>query len=452
MGRYRLLEPIGRGGMSTVYAGEHVTLRRPVAIKVLHDHLVGEGVMGRRMIDEAHTIAALHHPGIVEVLDVGTTSDGRTFVVMERLQGEPLSERLRGGRLPEERAIAFARQLASALEVAHAAGVVHRDLKPENVFIVDDPDVPGGERVKVLDFGIAKRDIDGRERTLTGVVLGTPAYMAPEQTVGGAVDGRADVYALGVVLYLMVTGALPFQGANTDELMVEHAFCAPAPAAARAPVSRRLSAIIERCLAKRPADRYDSMAVLAATLDGLDGGPRVDAFDDENTDVEDESAGPVRNAARDAKPRREVKHGAPPRREVSTDEATGRMLRPPTGADRTEPFPRPSGWSWVLAACAAVALGLGIAVVVRETRAPARPVPAGAVLNPAPASDPAPVIATVRSNSTAAAAVAPPPARPRTERRVEKKPERPRPREVARRAATVTKEEAFARVEPPTLY
>src|SRR5689334_20795375 len=132
--------------MSTVYAGEHQTLRRPVAIKVLHRQLVRDSVMARRMIGEAFTIAALHHPGIVGVLDVGVSEDGRAYVVMERLIGETLSTRLRRGRLSEAKVLVFARQIASALAATHAAGVIHRDLKPENLYVVPDPDVPGGER------------------------------------------------------------------------------------------------------------------------------------------------------------------------------------------------------------------------------------------------------------------------------------------------------------------
>ncbi|MCE9573430.1 MAG: serine/threonine protein kinase, partial [Deltaproteobacteria bacterium] len=283
-GRYRLLEPIGQGGMATVYAGEHRTLHRPVAIKVLHPHLVDEGVMARRMLEEAHTIASLHHPGIVEVIDVGLTIDGRTFMVMERLAGETLGERLHRGRLSEERAVVFARQLASALAVAHAAGVIHRDLKPDNVFIVPDPDVAGGERVKVLDFGIAKRASALREKTRTGIVLGTPAYMAPEQSTDGRdVDDRADVYALGIVIYRMVTGALPFAGADTDELFAEHAFCAPPPVASKAPVSPGLARIVERCLAKRPLDRFASMDALGAALARLDCAVAATPFEEDTS-------------------------------------------------------------------------------------------------------------------------------------------------------------------------
>lgn len=260
-GLYRLGAPIGRGANGTVFSGEYGTLRRPVAVKVLHHHLVGDS-SAERMLREARTISLLDHPGIVKVFDVGVANDGRAFVVMECLVGEPLSARLERGRVTEARVVTFARQLASALEVAHAAGVIHRDLKPENVFIVADPDIPGGERVKIVDFGIAK--LKGQCHTATGIVLGTPAYMAPEQFRGSRdVDVRADIYSLGVILYVMATGVPPFGGKDTDELLAEHAYCKPAPPAL---VSRRLAAVIECCMAKDPNDRFATMTKLSAAL------------------------------------------------------------------------------------------------------------------------------------------------------------------------------------------
>src|SRR5262249_44177021 len=147
-------------------------------------------------------------------------------------------------------------------------GIVHRDLKPENIIIVSDPDVPGGERVKIIDFGIAKHAVDDwQERTATGVVLGTPTYMAPEQWEQ-VVDSRADIYSLGIVLYVMATGELPFAG-NTNELLAEHAYCAPPRAVDLVGVSSWLSSIIERCLAKRPSERFPTMAALGVALGEL---------------------------------------------------------------------------------------------------------------------------------------------------------------------------------------
>jgi serine/threonine protein kinase len=265
-GRYRLVEKIGRGATGTVFIGEYGSLRRPFAIKLLHEHLIADG-SAERMLAEARALSMLDHPGIVNVVDCGMTDDGRAFVVMEYLAGELLHQRLRRGPLHEDRVVLFSRQLASALEVAHAAGIIHRDVKPENAFIVPDPDVLGGERVKLIDFGIAK--CGDEEQTDTGVVLGTPAYMAPEQFAGSRrIDHRADIYALGIVMYRMATGTLPFIG-DTEELRAEHEYVLPAPASL-AGVSPGLSAIIDRCLAKDPAARFASMAQLAAALSDLD--------------------------------------------------------------------------------------------------------------------------------------------------------------------------------------
>jgi serine/threonine-protein kinase len=264
---YRLVERIGSGATATVFAAEYGELRCRVAIKILHRHLIGDEAE-RRMFAEARMLAQLDHPGIVKVFNMGVAADGRAYVVMEQLIGESLCARMRRARLTEPRVVMFARQLASALEVAHTAGVVHRDLKPENVLVVQDPELPGGERAKLLDFGIAKRT--GQEQTATGVVLGTPAYMAPEQFRGTRhVDRRADIYSLGVILYVMATGKPPFAGDNTGELLAEHAYCQPTPASRMGAVSRRLSAIIDRCLAKRPQDRFATMAELGAALRAL---------------------------------------------------------------------------------------------------------------------------------------------------------------------------------------
>jgi len=263
MTRYRLVEQIGKGSAGTIFVGEYGALNRPVAIKILHRHLVGDP-SGDRMLAEARTLSLVDHPGVVKVIDVGTVR-GRAFIVMERLVGESLSVRLARERLSEQRVVMYARQLACALEAAHAVGVVHRDLKPDNILLVSDPEVPGGERVKIIDFGIAKRS--DQERTKTGIVLGTPNYMAPEQWSRIA-DPRSDVYALGVVIYVMATGELPFSG-STGELIAEHVYCAP-PRAVEAGVSSWLSSIIERCLAKDPSDRFPTMAALGGALRELE--------------------------------------------------------------------------------------------------------------------------------------------------------------------------------------
>jgi serine/threonine protein kinase len=268
-GLYTLREQLGEGATCAVFAAEHRDARKPLAIKVLHHRLLGDPATTERMLHEARMIAALHHPGIIEVFDVGYSTAGRPFVVLERLVGEPLSTRLERGPVSETRIASFARQLASALEVAHRDGIVHRDLKPENIYIIADPASVSGERIKILDFGIAKHDGFSGD-TATGIVLGTPAYMAPEQARMRQLDGRADIYALGIVMYVMATGILPFTGANTDEILAEHAHCAPVPPAALANITPALSAIIERCLAKRPEDRYPRMRDVAFALAGVE--------------------------------------------------------------------------------------------------------------------------------------------------------------------------------------
>jgi tRNA A-37 threonylcarbamoyl transferase component Bud32 len=310
LGRYRILEPIGSGGMAIVYRGQHVLLRHQVAVKVLHPHYLSDHAMRRRFLREARIIASLRHPGVVEVFDVGTASDGRVYVAMELLRGEPLSARLRTGKLSERTAITFGRQLASALAAAHDHGVVHRDLKPDNVFLVADDEVRGGERAKVLDFGIAKRVTYIRsgertgEQTKTGVLLGTPMYMAPEQCLESAdIDGRADLYALGIVLYQMVAGAPPFAGGATEEIIAQHMYVEAPPACDAVPgISPAFSAILQKCMAKDRQDRYASADALARDLARLagsaemaavaaeeaeeDAGEVVEAVDDDDTQVE----------------------------------------------------------------------------------------------------------------------------------------------------------------------
>jgi serine/threonine-protein kinase len=268
-GLYTAREWIGEGGSCAVFAAERPGLRGPLALKVVHRKLVRDPSTARRMIDEASMIARLQHPGIVEVYDHGYSTDGRPFVVLERLVGESLGDRLRRGRLPEDRIVIFTRQLAEALDAAHRNGIVHRDLKPSNIYLVADPASPCGERIKLLDFGIAKSSASTCV-TDPGFVLGTPAYMAPEQARGKRrLDGRADIYALGVVMYVMATGALPFTGADTGEILAAHEYCEPVPPIELADITPGLSAIIQRCLAKRPSRRYPAMGELSAALAGI---------------------------------------------------------------------------------------------------------------------------------------------------------------------------------------
>jgi serine/threonine-protein kinase len=280
IGSYKIVGHVGQGGMAAVYVGEHLVVRHRVAIKVIHPRHLDNARMAQRFLNEARAVAAIRHPGIVEFYDFGVDDDGQAYIVMELLTGHTLATRLIDGPIPVRRAMAFGRQMASALGAAHERGIVHRDLTPSNVFLVPDPDVLYGERAKILDFGIAKQVTrENREEvTGSGVVIGTPAHMSPEQCRGDRdVDGRSDVYALGVLMYRMVTGRLPFDSANTDEIVTHQLFhqCPPASTVdPRIPVD--LSDVIQRCMAKDRAKRYASMADLVLALtdvaDALDVG------------------------------------------------------------------------------------------------------------------------------------------------------------------------------------
>jgi serine/threonine-protein kinase len=269
-GNYKLLRLIGKGGMGDVYLGEHELLGRTAAVKVLSPALTGPGEGVQRFLREAVATTQIRHPGIVHIYDFGHTDDGRAFLVMELLEGEELQHRLeRVGRIEVASAMTMGRQIASALVSAHGAGIIHRDLKPANVFLVEDLDVEGGERIKLIDFGIAKlvQDPDNPERSLTrtGGIVGTPIYMAPEQCRGGRLDPRADVYSLGCVLFHMIAGRPPFLAQSIGDLIVAHATRTPPRLGDYAPEgSGALEQLVTAMLAKSPEARPTAAAVQSA--------------------------------------------------------------------------------------------------------------------------------------------------------------------------------------------
>ena len=254
-GRYRLEEVIGRGGMSTVYRGTDTSLDRVVAVKVALDPLVEESpIYLARFTQEAKSAAAIGNPGVVTVYDAG--ADGPTrFIVMEFVPGKSLADILKEERpLEPARAADIAAQVADALAAAHAAGIIHRDIKPGNIMVE-----PSGQ-VKVLDFGIA-RAVDGGSLTQTATVLGTSAYMSPEQALGQPVDARTDIYSLGCVLYEMLTGEPPFVADVAAAVMHQHVRVAPKPAIERNPnIPPSLNDLVMQMLAKSPKDRPQTAA------------------------------------------------------------------------------------------------------------------------------------------------------------------------------------------------
>ncbi len=264
--RYRIERELGQGGMATVYLAEDLKHHRRVAVKVLRPELAA--TLGpERFAREIEVAARLQHPHILGLLDSGDAS-GFFYYVMPYVEGETLRDRLtRGGELPVPEAVRLLGEIAEALSAAHQAGVVHRDIKPENVML-------SGRHAMVMDFGVAKavtEAVSGPQLTSAGVALGTPAYMAPEQaTADPQMDGRVDIYALGVMGYEMLTGAPPFAGLSPQQTLAAHVTRAPVPVGhQRDGLSPALEALVMRCLAKRPADRFQTADELVAALEPL---------------------------------------------------------------------------------------------------------------------------------------------------------------------------------------
>jgi serine/threonine protein kinase len=273
VGSYRILGTISVGGMGTVYRAEHTLIGRLAAIKILHPELCANRGIVNRFFNEAKTTSSIKHPGIVEVLDFGYMPSGHAYLIMEFLDGAPLSHRIRArGKMSEGEAAILLRGVCIALSAAHDKGIVHRDLKPDNIVVMPDPDAPTGERVKLLDFGIAKLTDIGLNgsATRTGSVMGTPTYMSPEQCRGtGDVDCRADLYSIGCIYYEMVAGRPPFVRTGAGEAIGSHLFVEPEPPSRHvAGLSPDTEALIMKLLAKTPDERVQTARELAHLLTG----------------------------------------------------------------------------------------------------------------------------------------------------------------------------------------
>jgi serine/threonine-protein kinase len=265
--KYRIEGLLKRGGMGAVYRGTHLMLQKTVAIKLIKPELVTSEDTIRRFHREARAASQLDHPNIVTVYDLGQAEDGTLYIAMELVPGTSLKELVKKeGPLQPERALRLAKSIASALALAHRNQIIHRDLKPQNIMVSEDSE--GREQPKLLDFGIAKTfESEGPALTSTGLVLGTPHYMSPEQAKGTAVDNRSDLYALGIILYEMLVGKVPFDDKSIPAILVKHLNEMPRPLSQLRPgLDPALEAIVLRCLEKEPANRYQSAEGLSEAL------------------------------------------------------------------------------------------------------------------------------------------------------------------------------------------
>ncbi len=274
LAHYRILGKLGEGGMGDVFSAEDTTLGRKVALKVLHEEMAEDSERLMRFEREAKAIAALNHPNIVTIYSV-EEADGKRFITMELVQGEPLARVILGNRLESDRFLRFAKPLIEALVSAHENGIVHRDLKPANIMVTDDG------RIKVLDFGLAKLQSDSgistvsqmatEARTQVGMVMGTMPYMSPEQVQGQPVDHRTDIFAVGVIFHEMLTGERPFSGASSAEL-VSAILRDPPPRLTelRPDLPGHLGRIVARCLEKDPARRYQTARDIGLELEAVE--------------------------------------------------------------------------------------------------------------------------------------------------------------------------------------
>src|ERR1700683_3058486 len=278
LGPYEIVAPLGAGGMGEVYRARDLRLGRDVALKILPESFARDADRLRRFEQEARAVAALNHPNILAVFDIGQ-NEGSPFLVSELLEGETLRAALDAGALPQRKTIEYGVQIAHGLAAAHEKAIVHRDLKPENIFVTKDG------RIKILDFGLAKLvqssgDVENcvtlatlpTGATAAGVVLGTPGYMAPEQVRGQTADARTDIFALGAVLYEMLSGVRVFRRDTPAESMSAILREDPPDIAdATRPVSPALDRIVRRCLEKSPEQRFQSARDLSFALSALSG-------------------------------------------------------------------------------------------------------------------------------------------------------------------------------------
>ncbi len=327
-GRYALIRRMGAGAMGSVYDAHHQALDRRVAVKVLHPWLASEEKHRRRFLREARAASKIEHPNVVEILDFGTTADDRVYLVMEFLRGDDLKVVLRReGPMPWPRARHFLLQAVAALREAHRHEIIHRDIKPANCFVCEPQDPALPERMKLLDFGIAKVEGDpgasssGAHRglTQTGELIGTLAYMAPEFAEGMPASVHTDMYALGITAYQLLTGDVPFKGRNEFQVLARHLNEPPVRPRVRVPtIPEDAESVVLTLLAKKPTLRFASMAEVERALLKIPG------------DDEDDGPTVVPRSKEGSGPRAQAREGSGPKVQARAREGSG-----PTGQART---------------------------------------------------------------------------------------------------------------------
>ena len=273
--RYRVARRLGEGGMSYVYQGRDQATNTDVAIKVLTPRLAGDPGAVERLKREAMLAERFNHPNVCRILHVGKTGDGMLYLIMPYLRGESLNDsETRRGPYPVDEAVTLLVQVCQGLQHAHELGVIHRDLKPENIMLVPDEKGPGGVRAVVMDFGLAKerrQEPEIAKLTATGIVLGTPEFMSPEQIRGKAIDARSDIYALSTLAFEMFTGQLPFSGRTAQEMMIARLKGKPRLLReVRPDLPAKLEAALAKGMALDPNERYPSMTAFADALLGTE--------------------------------------------------------------------------------------------------------------------------------------------------------------------------------------
>jgi serine/threonine-protein kinase len=412
-GKYRLDSYLSKGGMGSVYKATHVMLNKPVAVKMINAEIVSSPEMVRRFQREARAATTLSHPNIAGVFDLGQTSDGTLYIAMEFIDGPSLKSVLsKEGPMAPARIVSLLSQVSEALAVAHRHGVVHRDLKPHNIMLARDEH--GREIAKLVDFGVAKTFEQATQLTQTGFVVGTPQYMAPEQAEGKPVDGRSDIYSLGVILYEMLSGDVPFDDPSTPMILIKHIKDAPVPPSVKNPdahVSPGLEAVAMRCLQKDPAARFQSAEEFGSALNAvpLTPGSQQPTVRVDRTAVTVPTPMPQQKTA--------VGQTAPP---LQTMNAPNTMSAPPVIAD-PQPSPAavraststPSSMAPVMIVAAVIAVGViagaWYAFGRSSSEPPAAPVTTTASSPPATAAPPA---ATNLPSSPPQHEAAPPASRP----------------------------------------